>query len=63
VAVEEHRRRAVGRADVGEQHREAAHLELAGPDVAGLEPALDEPRAELDALRVGAVVADQLLGQ
>ena len=63
VAVQKHRRRRRLGADLGQRHRQVAAGDLAGLDVAGVEPALDEPGAELDPLRGRGVVADQLLGQ
>src|SRR5262249_38333348 len=63
VTVEEHGELRVGRPDVGDEHRQPADLELVGLDLAGLEPALDEPGTVPYALVVGAVVGDEFLGQ
>ena len=61
VAVEEHHRTAVTRANLGHGHRQPPHPQLLGGDVASVEPALDETSAQLDALNRRSVVLDQLL--
>ena len=61
VAVEQHGERGVLGPDVGDDHRQATDLELCRLDLARLQPALDEPGAELHAVLVRAVVGDQPL--
>ena len=45
VAMQKHGRRGRLRADLGQRHRQVPAGDLAGLDVAGVEPALDEPGA------------------
>ena len=63
MAVQEQGRLRVGGPDLGQGHRQVAAVDLAGLDVARVEPALDEAGALLDPLGVRGVVADQLLCQ
>ena len=63
VPVEQNRVGRVLRPRVGDQDGELPHRQLVDLDVACLEPAAYETRAELDALCVRAVEAHELLGQ
>src|SRR6185503_16208364 len=53
VAVQEDRVRSVLGPDLSDGHRQIPDPDLAGHDVPGVQPALDEPGAQPDALRRG----------
>ena len=62
VAVEDHAG-AVGRADVGQHHRQTAELAPRHRNLTRLEPALDEADRGAQAVAGGRVVGDEPLGQ